>query len=865
MGAGVSTEGAPLTRTTCKNNLGVLFDHEAEEKFYATATGPEGEETVPWSVADAYVRTRDERWRDPKHVLFQNLKQFSGARVEIEKIANDKIKGTIREIPQRGQDVGDECQQRGLDGKPVASLDPLYEIAALAREVYANVMNDLCKGGPPLNLAPLKGRARAEVKAQNAYADKTAPCYSWLFDIVRGSVYCDHEDELVALWNKIEADPRIEIVRTKNRFHPPLFNGYRDIMMNVAVKVPIKRGFVARMRGAKKYVSHLCELQIHLTAIKKSEPMHKSHAVYEFFRSFFLGNAAAVERRLDMFCALPVDDAKDADELVEVVLRSDWNVRLLMGLCDLLTSIQEYAGAVKVWEAILAEQERAFGGESKEADMALYELAAAYWRLGDSAKHRDACERALPIYEREYGSDHTEVADVLNNLGNAYGDLGDHAKRRDVLERALAIEEREHGKDSRQVAGMLNNLGEVYSMLGDCAQTRDMLERALAIFERTYGRDHPEVALTLNNLGLAYGALGDQAKKRDVLERALAIKERAYGRDHSDVAITLNNLGSAYGALGDHAKKRDMLERALAIKERAFGYDHTDLASTLYNLGSAYYSLGDYAKARDLQERALAINERAYGRDHPKVAATLTNLANSYGSLGDNAKRRGMLERALAIGERAYGRDHVALVITLWNLAGANRELGDTVKQREILERGLAINESFYGPDHSKTVDFREALEALLHDAAERGDVDTMTQLLNDGAEVDKANEWGATPLYVACENGHVDAARLLLDKGADIDRANNIGVTPLLTACDYGHVDAARLLLDRGADVHRSKSAPPPLSLACYNGHIEIVRLLLTSGAPADLDRRLDALKKLAESRGHTAIVDLLSQYNAP
>ena len=151
MGAGVSTEGAPLTRVKCKNNLGVLFLGEAEKAFYAAATGPEGEETVPWPEADAYVKTRDERWRDPKHVLFQNLKQFKVARVEIEKIANENIKGTIKEIPQRGQDVGDECQQRGLDGMPAASLDPLYEIAELAREVYANVMNDVCEGGPPLN------------------------------------------------------------------------------------------------------------------------------------------------------------------------------------------------------------------------------------------------------------------------------------------------------------------------------------------------------------------------------------------------------------------------------------------------------------------------------------------------------------------------------------------------------------------------------------------------------------------------------------------------------------------------------------------------------------------------------------------
>ena len=161
-------------------------------------------------------------------VLFQNLKQFKVARVEIEKIANEKIKGTIHEIPWRD---GDACQQRGLAGKPAASLDALYAIANLACKVYEAILVDICKGGPPLNLAPLKGRARAGEKARNEYADKPAPCYSWLFDIVRGSVYCDHEDELVALWKKIEADSRIEIVRTKNRFNPPLFNGYRDICL----------------------------------------------------------------------------------------------------------------------------------------------------------------------------------------------------------------------------------------------------------------------------------------------------------------------------------------------------------------------------------------------------------------------------------------------------------------------------------------------------------------------------------------------------------------------------------------------------------------------------------------------------------
>ena len=62
--------------------------------------------------------------------------------------------------------------------------------------------------------------------------------------------------------------------------------------------------------------------------------------------------------------------------------------------------------------------------------------------------------------------------------------------------------------------------------------------------------------------------------------------------------------------------------------------------------------------------------------------------------------------------------------------------------------------------------------------------------------------EDGRTPLYVACQNCHVDAVWLLLDNGAEVDRANEGGGTPLYVACQNGHVDAVRLLLDNGAEV---------------------------------------------------------------
>ena len=369
MGAGVSTEGAPLSEVAIKNEIGVLYDAEKKKAFDAAATeGPDGTRVAAWPTIEAHAKEHDERALDPRKCMFHNLKAFKAAREQIDEIARVHIKGDVKKIPWVGKNLGDECRQCGLDGEPAASLDALYEVAALARVQFEEIMTAACpESGVKLMFAPLKGRDRAGAKARDEYADKTAPCYSWLFDITRGAALCQTEDAIVQLYAALEADDRVDIVRTKNRFNPPLFNGYQDILMNVAVKV--------------ENVSHLCELQIHLMPIKESEALHQSHTVYEYFRSFFLGNSDAVAQRLEMLCKLAGRRGERCGGVGGPRARVRRGRELLEGLCELLTSIQEFAGVVKVREAILAEKERAFGAESKEAGEALYDLGNAYKTL----------------------------------------------------------------------------------------------------------------------------------------------------------------------------------------------------------------------------------------------------------------------------------------------------------------------------------------------------------------------------------------------------------------------------------------------------------------------------------------------------
>ncbi|MBI5203673.1 MAG: ankyrin repeat domain-containing protein [Nitrospirae bacterium] len=90
-----------------------------------------------------------------------------------------------------------------------------------------------------------------------------------------------------------------------------------------------------------------------------------------------------------------------------------------------------------------------------------------------------------------------------------------------------------------------------------------------------------------------------------------------------------------------------------------------------------------------------------------------------------------------------------------------------------------------------------------LTDAAERGDIKAVTELLNKGTDVNvKVGRYGWTALMYATNEGRTDIAKLLIDKGADVNVKNESGWTALILAAYPGRTDIAKLLIDKGADI---------------------------------------------------------------
>lgn len=108
-----------------------------------------------------------------------------------------------------------------------------------------------------------------------------------------------------------------------------------------------------------------------------------------------------------------------------------------------------------------------------------------------------------------------------------------------------------------------------------------------------------------------------------------------------------------------------------------------------------------------------------------------------------------------------------------------------------------------------------------LHKACADNNTSLVKCLLNNGAEIDVATEYGSTPLHLALKRGSFDVAEILLDSGAKVDIKDSQGNTPLHEAAvklamdDEAHILVFHKLLDRGAGVDvKNKNNKTPYDL---------------------------------------------------
>jgi len=104
-------------------------------------------------------------------------------------------------------------------------------------------------------------------------------------------------------------------------------------------------------------------------------------------------------------------------------------------------------------------------------------------------------------------------------------------------------------------------------------------------------------------------------------------------------------------------------------------------------------------------------------------------------------------------------------------------------------------------PDNDKETEKIFPPQAILN-AAYRGDLQAMREILAEEPDRDVRDAFGATALHIAIYQPDIAAVRLLLENGFDPNaRATRNGNTPLHNAVAANNPDAARLLLQYHAN----------------------------------------------------------------
>ena len=173
---------------------------------------------------------------------------------------------------------------------------------------------------------------------------------------------------------------------------------------------------------------------------------------------------------------------------------------------------------------------------------------------------------------------------------------------------------------------------------------------------------------------------------------------------------------------------------------------------------------------------------------------------------------------------------------------------GDVATVRELLQQGLDVNAAQ-----------GDGMTAL-HWAADRGDAELADMLVYAGADVRAVTRIGQyTPLHLAARRGSPAILGSLIAAGSDVTAlTGNSGATALHLAAAGGNPEAIAVLLDAGADpdAQEAEWGQTPLTFAAAGNRADAIRVLLERGADPDITSRVvdlleqEKLDRLARQR---------------
>jgi ankyrin repeat protein len=151
----------------------------------------------------------------------------------------------------------------------------------------------------------------------------------------------------------------------------------------------------------------------------------------------------------------------------------------------------------------------------------------------------------------------------------------------------------------------------------------------------------------------------------------------------------------------------------------------------------------------------------------------------------------------------------------------------------------------------------------LLQIAAANGNIQIAANFILNGADVNRLNRAGQSPLAFAARFAHTDIVELLIEWDADVNLAGErYKLTPLIGAAIGGNTTIGRLLIEAGANINQKDviNGGSPLLWAIMYSNTEFAEMLINKGAEFyNEDEQVYSAYQFAQQMGNQHLVNLM------
>ncbi|THZ44093.1 hypothetical protein D6C87_03845 [Aureobasidium pullulans] len=412
------------------------------------------------------------------------------------------------------------------------------------------------------------------------------------------------------------------------------------------------------------------------------------------------------------------------------------------------------------------------------------------------------------------------------------------------------------------------DIGEVLIAFDDIDHSSDSYK---TVYEQTLRRvtsdDNPMSKRNLALTILCYLFFAKRPLRIEELSHALAVREGSvyFDEDHiPDVAVIIRSCAGLI-VLDDSSNMVNMFHKSLHDYLVEYHTDWIPNGDEFFGKTCiSYLSLDNFADGPCPEVDPSSLWSRCLAQDKTILMKKRFVEYPFYGYAsqhwyehvrGSDSEAADVVLRFLANGKKVSASCQT-LECTAPETTGVH------IAVRTSLERSLKRHLQLHRPQlNTMDSDGRTPLSY----AAGLNSLEAVRLLISAGADPNLASEakgyGGFTPLLCAASRGHENTVSVLIDNGANVRSKDREGRNALTHASECGSRAVTRLLLDRGADPNaKDLSQRTPLFYAAAAGSKSVVTLLLEQGVQVNLkDRNGETPLLLAAKAGSDSLISAL------